>query len=162
MSKVREVPPEINAGPLLPGTQFIDAFRIDVAGQALDARQAAQRMMGRAPRWVQALLTLRNLLVAPFGLKTSGNTEHPPRETIGLFPILTQTPDRLVAGFNDKHLDFRVVVDVATSGPDDAPGQQVTATTLVKTHNALGRSYLAVIKPFHRVITPAMLRQVVT
>jgi hypothetical protein len=160
MSRAREVTPEIDAGPLLSGAQFIDAFRIDVAGGALDARQAAQRMMGRSPRWVEALLTLRHLLVAPFGLKTSGNTEKPPRETIGLFPILTQTPDRLVAGFNDKHLDFRVVVDVAASGPGDTSGQQVTATTLVKTHNALGRIYLTVIKPFHRVIVPAMLRQV--
>jgi hypothetical protein len=160
MSKVREVPPEIDAGPLLPGTQFIDSFRIEIAGGALDARQAAQRMMGRSPRWVEALLRLRHLLVAPFGLKTSGDNESPRRETIGLFPILTQTPDRLVAGFNDKHLDFRVVVDVATTAPDQASGQRVTATTLVKTHNALGRSYLAVIKPFHRVIVPAMLRQI--
>jgi Protein of unknown function (DUF2867) len=162
MSRVREVAPEVDAGPLLSGAQFVDAFRIDVAGDALDARQAAQRMMGRSPRWVEALLTLRHMLVAPFGLKTSGNSENPPRETIGLFPILIQTPDRLVAGFNDKHLDFRVVVDVATSGPDDTSGQQVTATTLVKTHNALGRIYLAVIKPFHRLIVPAMLRQMVT
>jgi hypothetical protein len=160
MSRVQEVAPEVDAGPLLPGTQFIDAFRIDVAGRALDARQAAHRMMGRSPRWVEALLTLRHWLVAPFGLKTSGDNESPRRETIGLFPILTQTPDRLVAGFNDKHLDFRVVVDVAAAGPDDTSRQQVTATTLVKTHNALGRLYLAVIKPFHRVIVPAMLRQI--
>jgi hypothetical protein len=160
MSRVREVASEVDAGPLLPGAQFIDAFRIDVAGGALDARQAAQRMMGRSPRWVEALLRLRHLLVAPYGLKTSGNTENPPRETIGLFPILAQTPHRLVAGFNDKHLDFRVVVDVAASGPDEASSQQVAATTLVKTHNALGRIYLAVIKPFHRAIVPAMLRQV--
>ena len=160
MSRVQEVVPEIDAGPLLSGAQFADAFRIDIAGRALDARQAAQRMMGRSPRWVEALLTLRHLLVAPLGLKTSGHTENPPRETIGLFPILTQTPGRLVAGFNDKHLDFRVVVDVAAAGPNDASGQQVTATTLVKTHTALGRIYLAIIKPFHRVIGPAMLRQI--
>jgi Protein of unknown function (DUF2867) len=160
MSKVREVAPEIAAAPLLSGAQFIDAFRIDVAGRALDARQAGQRMLGRSPRWVEALLTLRHLLVTPFGLKTSANDESPPRETIGLFPILTQTPDRLVAGFNDKHLDFRVVVDVAAFGPDDTSGQQVTATTLVKTHNLFGRLYLAVILPFHRLIVPTMLRNV--
>ena len=38
--------------------------------------------------------------------------------------------------------------------------QQVTATTLVKTHNWLGRTYLAIIMPFHRLIVPALLRQV--
>ena len=33
------------------------------------------------------------------------------------------------------------------------------ATTLVLTHNWLGRTYLAVIMPFHRLIVPAMLRK---
>ena len=73
-----------------------------------------------------------------------------------MFPVLSEAPDRLVAGFNDKHLDFRVVVDVAASGA----GQQVTATTLVLTHNWLGRSYLAIIVPFHRLIVRTLLRQV--
>jgi hypothetical protein len=129
-------------------------------GGTIDARNAAERMMGHSPAWIEALLTLRHILVAPFGLKTSGKSENPPRETIGLFPILTQTPDRLVAGFNDKHLDFRVVVDVATAGPGSQTGQRVTATTLVKTHNVFGRLYLAIILPFHRLIVPAMLRKV--
>ena len=75
---------------------------------------------------------------------------------VGIFPIVSQTPDRLVAGFNDKHLDFRVIVDVATSGAT----QNVTATTLVLTHNWLGRTYLAVIMPFHRLIVRTLLRQV--
>jgi hypothetical protein len=47
-------------------------------------------------------------------------------------------------------------VDVVTSGER----QQVTATTLVRTHNLLGRSYLAIILPFHKLIARAMLRQV--
>jgi hypothetical protein len=158
MSKVLEVSPQVDAGPLLSGAQFIDAFRIDLTGPTIDARGAAERMMAKSARWIETLMSLRNMIVAPFGLKTSGHTENPPRETIGLFPILMQTPDRLVAGFNDKHLDFRVVVDV-TAAPDT--GQQVTATTLVRTHNLFGRIYLAVITPFHRLIVPAMLRKIV-
>jgi hypothetical protein len=96
--------------------------------------------MTRPTGWIDALTGLRNLLMAPFGLKTSGETEVPRRETIGLFPILTESPERLVAGFNDKHLDFRLVVDVAARGTDSASGQQVTATTLVKTHNMFAGS----------------------
>jgi hypothetical protein len=156
LAKVHEVAPDVDAGPLLAGAQFIDAFRIDLEGSALDARNAAQRMFDRSPQWIEALLSLRHLLVAPFGLKTSGKTEAIPRETIGLFPILSEAPDRLIAGFNDKHLDFRVVVDVATAGAR----QQVTATTLVLTHNAFGRVYLAVITPFHRLVVRTLLRQV--
>jgi hypothetical protein len=153
---VREVTPTIDPGVLLAGAQFSDAFRIEVDDQALDARHAAQRMLGRSPRWIELLVNVRNLLVAPFGLKASGNGERPPKETIGLFPILSETPDRLVAGFNDKHLDFRVVVDVAPAGLH----QQVTATTLVLTHNTFGRVYLAIIIPFHRRVVRTLLRQV--
>jgi len=154
--KVDEVEPDVDRAALLAGAQFADAYRIAVEGRTLDARQAAQRMMGGAPRWVDALLSLRNALVAPFGLKTSGAGEKAAGGLIGIFPVVSETPDRLVAGFDDSHLDFRVVVDVVTAGQS----QQVTATTLVRTHNRLGRAYLAIILPFHRLIVRTLLRQV--
>jgi len=154
--KVDEVEPNVDRTALLAGAQFVDAFRISLEGGALDARNAAQRMMGRSPRWVETLVSLRNALVAPFGLKTSGAGEKAAGGLIGIFPVLSETPDRLVAGFDDHHLDFRVVVDVATFGQ----GQQVTATTLVRTHNLLGRAYLAIILPFHRLVVRSLLRQV--
>lgn len=153
--KVREVTPQIDAATLLAGTQFMDAYGLEVSGTSLDARRAAERMMARAPRWVDALLTMRNIIVTPFGLKT-GSEGRTPRDIIGIFPVVSETPDRLVAGFNDKHLDFRVVVDVATTGRQ----QSITATTLVLTHNWLGRIYLKIILPFHRLVVRAMLRQV--
>jgi hypothetical protein len=153
---VREVTPSVDADTLLGGAQFADAFRIEIDDCNLDARRAAERMMARQPRWAEALLSLRNLLVAPLGLKTSGAGQTAPRDMIGIFPVVSETPYRLVAGFNDRHLDFRVVVDVTPPGGV----RQVTATTLVKTHNRLGRTYLAIILPFHRRIVPALLRQI--
>ena len=154
--KVRKVDPNVDSGALLAGAQFVDAYSIAIEGAALDARQAAEKMLAPAPRWIGALLALRNFLVAPFGLKTSAPDEPGTRDTIGIFPVVDQAPDRLVAGLNDKHLDFRLVVDVASAGHT----QRVTATTLVLTHNLLGRTYLAIIRPFHRLVVPAMLRQV--
>jgi hypothetical protein len=154
--KVYEVTPDVDAHALLSDAGFADAFRIEVAGTTLAARQAAERVFARSPRWVEALLNLRRLIVAPLGLKTSAAGERATGGTIGLFPVLSETADRLVAGLDDSHLDFRVVVDVAACGD----GQQVTATTLVRTHNRLGRTYLAIIMPFHRLVVPAMLRQV--
>jgi hypothetical protein len=155
--KVHAVEPAIDIGALLAGAQFIDAFSITLDDAALDARHAAEKMLGRRPRWIQALMALRNRVVTPFGLKTPRSKEQPSADAIGAFPIVSETPDRLVAGFNDSHLDFRFVVDITASGN----GQRVTATTLVLTHNLLGRVYLAVILPFHRLIVRALLRQVV-
>jgi hypothetical protein len=153
---VQATRPEVDAGALLPGTQFIDAYSVSVDGTALDARHAAEKMLSREPRWIAALTTLRNQLVRPFGLKTPSPVRSLSTDTVGRFPVLSETPDRLVAGLDDNHLDFRVVVDVATW--DNS--QRITLTTLVLTHNWLGRTYLATILPFHRLIAPAMLRQV--
>ena len=153
---VHEVTPAIDLDTLLAGAQFADAFSIAIDNPALDARHAAERMMARQPRWIETLTSLRNILVTPLGLKTSGESRTAPREMVGIFPIVSETPDRLVAGFNDKHLDFRVVVDVANSGAL----RNVTLTTLVLTHNRLGRTYLAIILPFHRLVVRSLLRQV--
>jgi hypothetical protein len=152
--RVREVDPNVDTAALLAGAQFVDAYSVAIDNGSLDARQATERMVAHQPRWINTLLTLRNLLVSPFGLKTSA-----PRGTgdiIGILPVVSQTPDRLVAGFNDSHLDFRFVVDIAAADS----GRRVTATTLVLTHNWLGRVYLATILPFHRLIVRTMLRQV--
>ena len=141
----------------MAGAQFRDAFCIVVDDSALDARLAAEKILARGPRWIEALMALRNRLVAPFGLKTPSRKERGSTDTVGLFSVISETPDRLVAGLNDKHLDFRVVVDVTACDH----GQRVTTTTLVLTHNLLGRVYLAIILPFHRLVVRALLRQVV-
>jgi hypothetical protein len=152
----RAVRPDLDADALLSGAQFIDAFSIVVDDTALDARRAAEKMMARGPRWIEALLDLRNRLVAPLGLKTAVPTGNSSPDRVGIFPVISETPGRLVAGLDDAHLDFRLVVDVAGHGTE----RRVTATTLVLTHNLFGRAYLAVILPFHRLIVPAMLRKV--
>jgi len=152
---VREVQPEVDRDSVLAGAQFADAFRVTVADADLDARGAAERIFSRSPRWVEALLDLRNMIVAPLGLKTSGEDEPNAGGMIGIFPVLDVTSERLVAGFDDHHLDFRIVVDVAPAGS----GRDVTATTVVLTHNRFGRAYLAAIIPFHRLVAKSMLRQ---
>lgn len=150
------VVPDADARILLPGAQFADAFRIAVSDDTLTARQAAERMFERQPRWIGGLMRLRNLIVAPLGLKTPSHGKALAADSIGLFPVISETPGRIVAGFDDKHLDFRVIVEVTGT----APRRDVTATTLVMTHNLLGRVYLATIMPFHRIIVPAMMRQI--
>jgi hypothetical protein len=155
--RVHEVTPSPDCSALLPDAQFIDAHCIDIGDTGIDAREACIRMVLHPPRWVDALIRLRNILVAPFGLKTSGEGAPAPGGLIGLFPVVSETPERLVAGFNDYHLDFRLVVDVNHV----ADGRQVISTTLVRTHNLLGRAYLTVIIPFHKLVVRSMMRQIV-
>jgi hypothetical protein len=153
---IREIKPDVDRDSVLAGAQFADAFRVTVNDAKLDARGAAERIFSRSPRWVKMLLDLRNRIVAPFGLKTSAVREERAGGMVGMFPVLSETPERLIAGFDDHHLDFRVVVDVVPVGE----AREVTATTFVLTHNWLGSAYLTTILPFHRLITKTMLGQV--
>lgn len=155
MNVIAMEPPR-DAGHWLAGAQFADAFSVTVDDATLDARHAAERAFGRSPRWVEALLSLRDMIMAPFGVTTTTSVQRSSANRIGIFPVISETPERVVAGFDDSHLDFRVLIDVAPSGN----GQRITATTLVLTHNWLGRIYLTIILPFHRLVARAMLRQV--
>lgn len=143
----------------LAGAQFADRYVLTTDGLALTAIGAAERVLGRTPRWVGWLMLLRNLAVRPFGLKTGVERDVLPEGRVGIFPLISQAPGRIVLGLDDRHLDFRLLVEVNDLG---AGRQEVAASTIVKTHNLLGRTYLAVVKPFHRIIVPAMLAQVLT
>jgi hypothetical protein len=150
---VREITPEVDPSAVLAGARFIDAFRVEIGAAPLNAREACTRMVLHGPRWVDALTRLRNILVTPFGLKRSGEGAYAPGGLIGLFPVVSETPERLIAGFDDHHLDFRIVVDVA----GEATLRHVTLTTLVKTNNLLGRTYLTLITPFHKLVARGMM-----
>ena len=141
---------------IFPGAQFADAYALSVSGQTLTAMKAASLAFASAPEWINALLRLRNAVVSIVGLKAGEKSAKPFQEIAGIFPVLGETPNRVVLGLDDKHLDFRLLVDVKNIG---GGAQTVTASTLVRTHNAFGRMYLACVKPFHRIIVPAMLRQ---
>ncbi len=149
------VPSLSNADQFLPGASFTDRFAIVVTGQSLDAATSASRAFGRRPAWIGALMGLRDLLVRPFGLKTRDADLELERK--GMFPVLSQSKTRMVLGLDDRHLDFRLLVEVRELGEGR---QEVSAATLVRPHNLLGRAYLCAVMPFHKIIVPAMLAQV--
>jgi hypothetical protein len=87
-------------------------------------------------------------------LKTSKSLVARGREgKVGIFPVRSNTATEVVLGEDDKHLDFRVWVHVEPQGG----GYRVTTSTVVRTHNRLGRVYLGTIMPFHRLIARQML-----
>jgi Protein of unknown function (DUF2867) len=141
---------------LLPDANFADCYQLELSGQNLDAEGATRRVMGRNPLWIARLMKLRNVLVAPLGLKAAPDERLGVDRSIGTFPLVSKSQNRVVLGLDDRHLDFRVVVDVVNG---EGGRQLVSATTYVKTHNALGRLYLWLVTPFHRIIVPTMLAQ---
>lgn len=147
------VPVEPHLLALLPQPVFADAWSLPCAA-APDARQAALAIFNAPPAWVSALMALRNAIMRPFKVKTDLQRLPAARGRIGMFPVLEETPREMLLGLDDRHLDFRLSVSV---GPAAAGARSLTVTTVVHTHNRLGRLYLAAILPFHRLIARRLL-----
>ncbi len=151
-ARPRKVKPRL-PHPALPQADWADCFQLSVPVADLTAVEAARLVLGYSPFWVRTLMALRNVIVGPLGLKTSAGPLPDDVERIGLFPIVSKSGRQVVLGFDDRHLDFRIVIEVT----DVAEGKRVSAMTLVKRKILIGRIYIAAITPFHNLIVSSML-----
>ena len=101
------------------------------------------------------LLIARNKVAGFAGLETPTTSEilniekrdrYIVGQKIGPWPIFFLGPDELVAGRDNKHMDFRLSIMKARDG--NSPS--VVVSTLCMVHNRFGRYYLASITPFHK------------
>ena len=108
-------PPETAITGWYAGADLLDAYCLALPdGAPRDARTLA-RMALSDPPWVfRHLMTLRDRLVAPLGIRSSddiragaaGDTR------IDFFPVQSETADEVVVGEDDRHLDFRTSLAV--------------------------------------------------
>ncbi|MEM7318618.1 MAG: DUF2867 domain-containing protein [Pseudomonadota bacterium] len=127
-----------------PG-DFLDCFSVE---SDLSPRQAAD-IITSFPGWARGLVRLRGLVTSPFGLRQTGPDT---QDMVGIFPVEKDSETELIAGFNDRHLDFRVSV-CSVNG-------YVSLATWVRRHNFGGALYLAAIMPFHILIARNALARV--
>lgn len=105
MSKVVET--ELPKNSLLTDrinkSDFIDCYSVQ---SNLSTRQAAE-IITNFPGWASFLVKIRNAVVSKFGLLSDGPEAS---DKVGFFPVDSENDHELIAGFNDKHLDFRISV----------------------------------------------------
>jgi hypothetical protein len=147
-------------------SDYLDCFRLVLPlREELSVDYLMARVFSAMPWWVRGLLSLRNALVAVFGLRT--DTGNMPREVARdvrfeagspgfVFAVIDRTDDELVMEEGDKHLDFRVSVK-KSAGPAGATVCELT--TVVWYNNWLGPVYFTVVKPFHRALMRAMMHR---
>ncbi len=124
---------------------FLDCYAVQ---SDLPPRKAAE-IITAFPQWTKILIAIRGCLVAPFGLRATGPASD---DQLGPFPVEHSGDREILAGFNDRHLDFRVSV-LAQNG-------RIHLATWVHPHNLGGRAYLALILPFHILIARNALARV--
>ena len=147
MQTVTTVPADPAFIASLPGCDFADAFSVVVPRRDLDAREVSAMFFSTPPAWAGTLMDIRNAIMGRLGYKA-------PKIRKG-FPVLRESADEVVSGLDDGHLNFRALMRITAEGN----GSRITLTTAVATHNWIGRSYLTLIMPFHKLIVRSMMRQ---
>jgi hypothetical protein len=158
------LPPQSSITGLYDSTSLADAFAVRLpSGTALDSEVLWRFVMAQQPSWIGWLTNVRDAIVACFGLKTARRLANLPdeeagRDRIAFFKVYSRSETEIVLGEDDRHLNFRLSV---LRSPDSSPppGGQLTVSTVVHCHNRLGRAYIWVIAPFHRLIVKASLRR---
>jgi hypothetical protein len=144
-----EPPPASAISGWYASADLLDSYGIDAAVDDATMRVIADRAFGAPPRWLKALVAVRDAAVAPFGVRPSGELRRarPDRPRVDFFPILSESTDEIVLGEDDRHLDFRLSL--------------LIVTTAVRAHNLFGHLYLRAIHPFHILVACATVARAV-
>lgn len=144
---------------------YVDSFSCEFsdADHKIGFPEISEAFSKSKSKWISNLMALRDKIVKPFGLKTSKNEtdkksqnfEFEKGKQFGIFKVFYKTENEVILGENDKHLDFRISIflDILTETK-----KELTISSIVKFNNWFGKLYFMIIKPFHNIIVPKMLK----
>jgi Protein of unknown function (DUF2867) len=156
------LPPESRIAKAYASTNLADAYSIELpSGASTNPELLARFIFSHQAPWISRLIAVRDAIVGGFGLKTGKQLASLGAESrtgrLGIFKIYSTSPTEIVLGEDDKHLDFRLSV-LCSDPPSSSGKRRLTLSTVVHCHNRLGRLYILVIAPFHRLVVQSSLR----
>jgi hypothetical protein len=156
-------PPESALAARLGEASFHDAFETDLVDGTLTPIAIAYAFLRGTPAWAEALLSIRNRMVAPFGVRDIGRlsavdgaaaTCLEPGDPLSFFTVHSADEREVVLGIDDTHLNVRIaIVKRSTAGQ-----ASYVIASWVRTHNSFGRLYMVPVGPMHKLIVRAGMR----
>lgn len=134
---------------------FRDSYRAPLSRGDAGVTDIFLAIFAHHPMWMKIVLMARNGVASLFGLdvpaaseilKPAVGRDYRVGDTIGAWPIFALSDTELVAGRDNKHLDFRLSVLKSSEGETTS----VTVSTICVVHNTAGKIYLFLIVPFHK------------
>jgi len=138
---------------------FSDTYKIGLSNKNISIENSYISVFAHSPKWINSLLFIRNKIVGVFGLDTGKKDTEIDKDTLkvgsktGIFKIYAIEENEIIAGEDDKHLNFRVSVL--------KQNDELFISTLVHYNNWFGKAYFFIVKPFHKVVAKAMLNSAV-
>jgi hypothetical protein len=154
--KVIEEPTKLTEShkQLLPKVNFDDTF--STTNHINNIQEITNLIFNSTPKWVNSLFVIRNKIVGLFGLKTEIPEGYTEEFKVGgfvkFFEIYSIKENEIVLGANDSHLNFRAIVT-----NDNSELFNIKVITLVEYNNTMGKIYMGIIKPFHRLVVKKLV-----
>jgi hypothetical protein len=132
------LPPESGIAKAYASVSLADAYSIELpTGASTNPELLARFIFSQQSIWTDSLMTVRDALVAGFGLKTAKQLTSLCGESrasrVGIFKIYSTSQTEIVLGEDDKHLDFRL--SVLCPAPPSLKGKRhLIVSTVVHCH----------------------------
>lgn len=159
------MPRDSRLSGFLQGAYFHDCHSTRISYHDETALELYLTLASRTPSWINSLMRLRNKIVSKLGLKDLGVlgdfdqsksiTDYHVGDRIGIFTLLSNTPNEVILEDRDKHLDVKLSFFIEQEGEDKA---MLHANTVVHVNNSLGKVYMFFITPLHKRIVPSTLK----
>ena len=154
------IPNESHVYRMYEKPNLADAYAIRLPKNAItDPEIIARFLFSLQAPWVVLLMRMRDALVSRFGIKTSEQLQSSGDNRVGIFKIYETGMHEIILGEDDIHLDFRLSVLLQTKKVSAESTPYVILSTVVHCHNRLGRIYITLIAPFHRMVVQSALRR---
>lgn len=153
--------------PQLNKAYYHDTYEAPLRRPELKMHEIYVAILGHLPWWARAAIIARNNVVSLVGLHAEPAAKvwtpelkesYQPGDKIVRFTLFHQDENEIIAGLDDKHLDFRV----SLMKLNEAGAHKVAVSTVIFTHNNFGKAYLGVVLPFHKRGLKHLLSQAVT
>ena len=152
-----EIPKESIYKNYIDSVDYYDAFQMELTDKEASLEEVYVGIFSYSPKWMKYLMLIRNGIVKLFGLRTDIASDGEQNKKLfvgeksGMFHIYYLSSEEIIAGEDDKHLNFRVSVFKEEN--------IVVISTIVQYHNTFGKVYMSLISPFHKIIVRTMMRR---
>ncbi len=140
------------------GSYYRDSFKFKINQSDLKAKHVYHGIFGFLPKPVQLALSLRNNLVKYFGFSASNTQMSLPLADIeagkkaGFLTIESVVDSEIICGAYEANMDMWLSVLMLSK-------QEFAVSTLVNLKTRTGKIYMAIVKPFHKVIAKYCIKQ---
>lgn len=164
----REIPVQSRLFAKKASASYSDSYEIPLTKPMLSAEELYRAIVANTPAWVNLLMRIRECVVPLVGVRKvgllgSGATQVAAAQPVAvgdkidIFTIWSVTEQEIIVGEDDSHLDFRLSVLKLQEGAAD----KLVMSMIVNVNNQVGRVYLALVLPFHKVIMRTFLNRAV-